>query len=79
MYASAGKAVKSAVEAESVARDFALSRFPYAIVQVHRVSYRREDRLWVVRGSYRLPHWLNLSPFQVEVSADDGTIMGFEF
>jgi hypothetical protein len=79
MATSPGEVVKSAVEAESAARDFVASRFPYAVVQVHKVSYRREDGLWVVRGSYRLPHWSYPRPFLVEVGADNGTIMGFEF
>jgi len=70
--------VKSALEAEASARSFLTARFPYAFAYVHKISYRRADRLWEVHGSYRLPEWLYLKRFLVEVDADTGNIMGFE-
>jgi hypothetical protein len=71
-------AVKSAPEAEDVARHFLASKLPYAIVLVHEISYRRPDQLWDVKGSYRLPEWKFLEPFRVEIDAQTGDTMGFE-
>lgn len=76
---SGAKVVKSAVEAEISARSFVATRFPYAIVQVHKVSYRRAEHTWEAQGSYRLPQWIYMKRFLVEIDADDGNIIGFEF
>jgi len=71
-------AVKSAPEAEDVARYFLANKLPYAIVLVHEISCRRADQLWDVKGSYRLPDWKFLKSFRVEIDAQTGDIMGFE-
>jgi len=71
-------AVKSAPEAEDVARHFLANRLPYAVVLVHEISCRRTDQLWDIKGSYRLPDWKFLKTFRVEIGTQTGEIMGFE-
>jgi hypothetical protein len=71
-------AVKSAPEAEDVARNFLAGKLPYAIVLIHEISCRRTNQLWDVKGSYRLPDWKYLKQFRLEIDAQSGNIMGFE-
>jgi len=68
--------VKSAVEAENIARSYLTSRMRGSIL-VDEVSYYEADQRWMVYGSYRPSRWVWSKRFQVELEADKGSVMRF--
>jgi hypothetical protein len=68
--------VKSAAEAEDIARSYLVGRLRVSIC-VDEVSYRGADHRWMVQGSYRPSRWVYSKRFQVELGADNGSVMRF--
>jgi len=68
--------VKSAAEAEAIARSFLIGRLRGSI-SVDEISYRGTDHQWLVHGSYRRSRWVFAKRFQVELDADNGSVMRF--
>src|SRR5208283_4527132 len=68
--------VKSAAEADDIARSYLAPRVRGSIV-VDDVSYREADQRWMVWGSYRPSRWAYSQRFQVELDADTGSVLRF--
>jgi hypothetical protein len=68
--------VKSAAEADDIARSYLASRLRGSIF-VDDVSYREADHQWRVWGSYRSSRWAYSKRFQVELDADTGSVLRF--
>ena len=79
-FESRGKAgaVRSAAVAEDIARFFLEGkvRGP-AYVSINDVSYRGINHRWEVHGSYRSSRSIMSKRFQVEVDAENGSVMRF--
>jgi hypothetical protein len=73
-----GKAggVKSAAEAESLVRSYLAGKV-LGSTFVDEVSHRGADHRWLVHGSCRPSRWAYSKRFQVELDADNGSIMRF--
>ncbi|MGA2783791.1 MAG: hypothetical protein ABSF09_03730 [Candidatus Bathyarchaeia archaeon] len=68
--------VKSAAEAEDIARSYLASRLRGSIF-VDDISYCEADHRWMVCGSYRPSRWAYSKRFQVELDADTGSVKRF--
>src|SRR5208282_3060506 len=68
--------VKSAAEADDIARSYLASRLRGSIF-VDEISYREADHGWMVWGSYRPSRWAYSKRFQVELDADTGLVKRF--
>jgi hypothetical protein len=77
---SRGKAgaVRSAAVAEDIARFFLEGKVRgSAYVSIDDVSYRGINHRWEVHGSYRSSRSIVSKRFQVEVDAENGSVMRF--
>lgn len=68
--------VKSAAEAEDIARSYLVGRLRGSIF-VDEISHRGADHRWMVHGSYRPSRWVYSKRFQVELEADNGSVIRF--
>lgn len=68
--------VKSAAEAENIARSYLTSRMHGSIL-VDEIAYHETDHRWMVHGSYRPSSWGWSKRFQVELDAGKGSVMRF--
>jgi hypothetical protein len=68
--------VKSAAEAEALARSFLFDRLRGSIL-VDEISYRGTDNRWLIHGSNHPSRWASSKRFQVELDADNRSVMRF--
>lgn len=70
-------AVKSVMEAGEIARTYVARTSKSSRVFINKITYRAANHRWEVCGSYRYSRVTPSKQFQLEVDADDGTIMSF--
>jgi hypothetical protein len=76
--AKAESVVKSAADAENIARYYVAGRTGgSAHIVVDGVSYQGANRRWEVKGAYRAIGGIRSKHFQLEVDGDDGSVMKF--
>jgi hypothetical protein len=75
-FAERAGGVESAAEAEDIARSFFVGRLRGSIL-VDEVYYRAADHRWMVHGSHRSSRWVFSKRFQVELDADNRSVMRF--
>jgi hypothetical protein len=68
--------VRSAVEAEALARSFLFDRLR-GLILVDEISYRGTDHRWLIHGSHRPSRWGYSKRYQVELDGDDGSVKRF--
>lgn len=70
--------VRSAAVAEDIARFFLQGKLGASpFVFIDDVSYREANHRWEIRGSYRSSRWISSKRFQVEIDAEQGSVMRF--
>ncbi len=70
-------AVRSVVEAGSIARDYITSVSKSSRVSINEISYHSGNSRWVVRGTYRSFPIAPSSHFEVEIEDAEGAILSF--
>jgi hypothetical protein len=77
--AATERVVKSAPDAEKTARYYLANRTGGSPrVMIDGVSYQGATRRWEIHGSYRPIAGIRSKHFQLEVDADDGSVMEFD-
>jgi hypothetical protein len=70
-------AIKSAAEAENIARTFIARTKRSTRVLINAISFRATDSRWEVKGYYSSTRLSRSKDFQLEMAAEDGTIVSF--
>jgi hypothetical protein len=70
-------AIKSATEAEEIARNYVAKTRKQTRVFINAVTHRTADNRWEIQGVYSSSRLSRSKTFQVELDAEDGTIISF--
>ncbi len=72
-----GGAIRSATDAEGIARTYVARISKSTRVFINAVTYRAADNRWEIHGFYRPSRLSRSKDFQVELDAEDGAIISF--
>lgn len=70
-------AVKSAVEADNIARGYINSVNGSSRIFINEIAYQSESGSWVVRGTYKSSFIARSRRFELEIDEKDGAIFSF--
>lgn len=72
-----GVAIKSATEAEEIARSFVVKTRKSTNVSINGITHRAADNKWEIQGLYRSSRLSRVKQFQIELDAEDGSVISF--
>ena len=72
-----GATIKSATEAEEIARSFVMRTRKSTNVSINGITHHGADNRWEIQGSYRSSRLSRIKEFQIELNAEDGSLISF--
>ena len=72
-----GATIKSATEAEEIARSFVMRTRKSTDVSINGITHHGADNRWEIQGSYRSSRLSRAKEFQIELNAEDGSLISF--
>jgi hypothetical protein len=72
-----GAVIKSATEAEEIARGFVMRTSKATTVSINGITHRAADNKWEIQGLYRSSRLSRVKNFRIELDAEDGSVISF--
>ena len=72
-----GATIKSATEAEEIARSFVTRTRRATSVSINEITHRAADNKWEIHGLFRSSRLSRVKDFQIELDAENGSVISF--